>query len=53
LYRQVIRDAETALRGTRQRLTPALVTDLSTLQAKAYARMETGLAAMRACALLG
>ena len=39
LYRQVIQYAETALRGARQRLTPALVTDLSTLQAKAYARM--------------
>jgi hypothetical protein len=39
LYRQVIQYAETALRGARQHLTPALVTDLSTLQAKAYARM--------------
>jgi hypothetical protein len=39
LYRQVIQYAETALRGARQYLTPALVTDLSTLQAKAYARM--------------
>ena len=36
LYRQVIQYAETALRGARQHLTPALVTDLST---KAYARM--------------
>jgi hypothetical protein len=53
LYRQVIQDAETAPQGTREHLTPALVTDLSTLQAKAYARMETGPAAMRACALLG
>ena len=39
LYRQVIQYAETALRRARQHLTPALVTDLSTLQAKAYARM--------------
>lgn len=39
LNRQVIQYAETALRGARQHLTPALVTDLSTLQAKAYARM--------------
>ena len=39
LYRQVIQYAETALRGARQHLTPALVTDLSTLQAKAYAWM--------------
>jgi hypothetical protein len=39
LHRQVIQYAETALRGARQYLTPALVTDLSTLQAKAYARM--------------
>ncbi len=39
LHRQVIQYAETALRGARQQLTPALVTDLSTLQAKAYARM--------------
>ena len=39
LYRQVIQYAETALRGAGQHLTPALVTDLSTLQAKAYARM--------------
>jgi tetratricopeptide (TPR) repeat protein len=39
LYRQVIQYAETALRAARQHLTPALVTDLSTLQAKAYARM--------------
>lgn len=39
LHRQVIQYAETALRGARQYLTPALVTDLNTLQAKAYARM--------------
>jgi tetratricopeptide (TPR) repeat protein len=39
LYRQVIQYAETALRGAAGSLTPALVTDLSTLQAKAYARM--------------
>ena len=38
-YRQVIQYAETALRGARQQLTPALITDLATLQAKAYARM--------------
>jgi hypothetical protein len=38
-HRQVIQYAETALRGARQYLTPALVTDLNTLQAKAYARM--------------
>jgi hypothetical protein len=39
LHRQVIQYAETALRGAQQYLTPALVTDLNTLQAKAYARM--------------
>jgi hypothetical protein len=39
LHRQVIQYAETALRGARKHLTPALVTDLSTLQAKAYAGM--------------
>ncbi len=39
LYRQVIQYTETALRGARDHLTPALITDLSTLQAKAYARM--------------
>ena len=39
LYRQVIQYAETALQGARQHLTPALVADLSTLQAKACARM--------------
>jgi hypothetical protein len=39
LHRQVIQYTETALRGARRHLTPALVTDLSTLQAKAYARM--------------
>lgn len=36
--RQVIQYAETALRGSRGRLSPALMTDLSSLQAKAYAR---------------
>jgi hypothetical protein len=35
LHRQVIQYAETALRSARQHLTPALVTDLSTLHAKA------------------
>jgi hypothetical protein len=39
LHRQVIQYAETALRGARRHLTPALVTDLTTLQAKAYARI--------------
>lgn len=38
-YRQVVQHAETALRGARGHLTPALVSDLFTLQAKAYARM--------------
>ena len=38
-YRQVIQYAETALRGAHGRLSPALVSDLCTLQAKAYARM--------------
>jgi len=38
-YRQVIQYAETALRGARGYLSPALVSDLCTLQAKAYARM--------------
>jgi hypothetical protein len=39
LHRQVIQYAETALRGAHWHLSPALITDLSTLQAKAYARM--------------
>jgi tetratricopeptide (TPR) repeat protein len=38
-FRQVIQYAETALRGARSCLSPALVSDLCTLQAKAYARM--------------
>ncbi|MBB2909525.1 tetratricopeptide (TPR) repeat protein [Streptosporangium becharense] len=38
-YRHVIQYAETALRGSRGHLSPALVTDLHTLQAKAYARV--------------
>jgi tetratricopeptide (TPR) repeat protein len=38
-YRHVIQYAETALRGARGHLSPALVTDLHTLQAKAYARI--------------
>lgn len=38
MNRQVIQYAETALRGARGDLSPALVTDLSALQAKAYAR---------------
>ncbi len=37
--RQVIQYAETALRGARGSLSPALVTDLNSLQAKAYARI--------------
>ena len=37
--RQVIQYAETALRGARGSLTPALITDLNALQAKAYARI--------------
>jgi len=37
--RQVIQYAETALRGARGSLSPALVTDLNALQAKAYARI--------------
>lgn len=37
--RQVIQYAQTALRGARGRLSPALITDLSSLQAKAYARI--------------
>jgi hypothetical protein len=37
--RQAIQYAETALRGARGSLSPALVTDLSALQAKAYARI--------------
>jgi hypothetical protein len=39
LYRQVIQYTETALRGARGSLSPALITDLTTLQAKAYAKM--------------
>ncbi|MET8052458.1 transcriptional regulator [Streptosporangium sp. NPDC005286] len=38
-YRYVIQYAETALRGAGGYLTPALATDLHTLQAKAYARI--------------
>ncbi len=38
-YRQVVQYAETAMRGARMRLSPALISDLCTLQAKAYARM--------------
>jgi tetratricopeptide (TPR) repeat protein len=38
-YQQVIQYAETALRGARGCLSPALTSDLRTLQAKAYARM--------------
>jgi len=41
LYRQVIQYAETALRGARQYLSPALVTDLSTMQALAYSVERT------------
>lgn len=37
--RQVIQYAETALRGADGRLSPALITDLNSLQAKAYARI--------------
>jgi hypothetical protein len=37
--RQVIQYAETALRGARGSLSAALVTDLNSLQAKAYARI--------------
>lgn len=37
--RQVIQYAETALRGAKGRLSPGLITDLSSLQAKAYARI--------------
>ena len=37
--RQVIQYAETALRGARGSLSPALITDLNALQAKAYARI--------------
>lgn len=39
LNRQVIQYTETALRGAGKHLTPALIADLSMLQAKAYARM--------------
>ncbi|MGO9292795.1 MAG: transcriptional regulator, partial [Streptosporangiaceae bacterium] len=38
-YRQVIQYAETGMRGARGCLSPALVADLCTLQARAYARM--------------
>ena len=37
--RQVIQYAETALRGARGSLSPALITDLNALQAKAYERI--------------
>src|SRR6266487_13442 len=38
-YRQVVQYAETAVRGAGNCLGPALVSDLCTLQARAYARM--------------
>ncbi|MFI7227580.1 transcriptional regulator [Nonomuraea angiospora] len=38
-YRRVIQYCETALRGARGHLSPALATDLHILQAKAYARI--------------
>jgi tetratricopeptide (TPR) repeat protein len=38
-YRQVVQYTETAMRGASGRLSPALISDLCTLQAKAYARM--------------
>lgn len=38
-YRHVVQYGETALRGAGRWLTPAIITDLTTLQAKAYARM--------------
>jgi tetratricopeptide (TPR) repeat protein len=38
-HRQVIQYAETALRAAQPHLSPALVSDLCTLQAKAYARI--------------
>ncbi|MFC5187155.1 transcriptional regulator [Actinomadura harenae] len=38
-HRQVIQYAETALRGARGHLSPALTADLHALQAKAYARL--------------
>lgn len=38
-YRQVVQYAETAMRGAGGCLSPALLSDLCTLQAKAYARM--------------
>jgi hypothetical protein len=38
-YRQVIQYAETAMRAARGQLSPALVSDLCTLQARAYARI--------------
>lgn len=38
-YQQVVQYAETAMRGARTHLSPALMIDLCTLQARAYARM--------------
>ncbi len=38
-HRQVVQYAETAMRAARRHLSPALVIDLCTLQARAYARM--------------
>lgn len=38
-FRQVLQYSETALRGSRNELSPALVVDLHTLRAKAYARI--------------
>lgn len=38
-YRQVVQYAETAMRAARTHLSPALMSDLSSLQSRAYARM--------------
>ncbi|GGQ23683.1 transcriptional regulator [Streptomyces roseolilacinus] len=46
-YRQAVAFAETALRAARRRITPALAADLHAMQAKAYARLGDGPAALR------
>ncbi|WP_406859826.1 transcriptional regulator [Streptomyces sp. HUAS MG47] len=45
-YRQAVAFAEAALRSAGQRITPALAGDLSAMQAKAYAHLGDGAAAL-------
>ncbi|MFF4171433.1 transcriptional regulator [Streptomyces sp. NPDC001744] len=45
-YRQAVAFAEAALRAAGRRITPALTADLTAMQAKAYARLGDGAAAL-------